>query len=1146
MGSRKTTEQGTDDMGSDLRASIASIESRKRSGQRNWLALETLQRLLLLLVFTLTSTALLFGQTTNGLMTGVITDSSGAVVAEAQIRVTNQGTNALRTATSDNKGYYMVPQLAPGIYSVSVGTVGFATQTRVNVQLQVNQSMTIDFALQVSSQSQTIEVTGEPPQLNTTSATLGDVVGHDAIVDLPLNGRQFTQLTLLAPGAVPQEAAQQSANLVPLGAGGIVPTVDGQRPRQNNFTMDGVLNNYIYANTWAISPPPDALQEFNVQSHITDAQFAISTGANINIVTRSGTNSFHGALWEFIRNDVLDAQTFPQTSRLPYRQNQYGVYFGGPVMLPHFNGKDKTWFAVYWEGFRSNQSSTSLGDTFLPAMLTGDFSGLLGAQVGTDDLGRPEYANEIYDPSTSRTDPKNPRAIIRDPFMYHGQLNVIPPGDINPAALLIAQKYYPAPNLNVAPGVLPNIAFNAATITASDQTGIRIDRRLSENDTVFGRYNRSNINALRPGALPTNPLTATEYGQNVALGYTHLFGQSAILSLHYGYLNVDFGREQTPAGAAFVNSIGMADANPSHDGLWFGPNTTMSNGYAGVAQTIVKNGPMNGQDSHADFSKAVGRHTFGAGGIYYHIHGLSDGWQYTTGFTQTATSLAGTAANTGLGPASFMLGLPNSLAAVLGNSAADQTVNWFGGYVQDQWQATGKLALTAGIRWDFVTPANFHKIVSGLNPLTGQFLVTGAVPPTYPTATASSGMYNPQYNGFEPRFGISYAATQKTVLHIAFAVLDDHNNNLIQQNQDLRVTWPSAIQTSVSLLNQSLPTVFLNNLPPASYYLTGAPQYVGYGVNPDNKIPYSIEYNAGIEQQFSGSMVLELNYVGSVSRHLFIEPLANTATIPGPGTLASRGQPFPQYGTFNYDSNGGSASYNSLQAELKKQLSSGLYFTASYTWSKSLDLSSDAYSGSIENIYNLKADWGRSDFDRSQLLVLNGMYQLPVGNGRRYLSNSSSPVQLILGGWNAGGIVSLISGQPFNATAGGDIANVGGPAGAERAQRIGSPYSGVGFVQTPSHWLNNASFMTPTQYTFGNEGRNDLVGPAFTNVDFTTSKNFPLPKESTLQFRAEFFNVLNHTNYGTPTSSVQSTSFGSILSAAGSGREIQFAAKVVF
>ncbi len=392
-------------------------------------------------------------QTTNGLMTGTITDASGAVVAGAQVNVTDQGTGELRTTTTDANGYYIVPQLPPRIYDISIKKQGFATVDRPNVQLQVNQSATLDFKLTVSSTAQTIKVTGAPPALNTTSATLGTVIGHSATVDMPLNGREFTQLTLLTPGAAPVEGPQQAAFTVALGAGGISPSVNGQRGQQNNFTMDGTLNNAIFTDIWAISPPPDALQEFNVQSHITDAQFAITSGANINIVTRSGTNTFHGSAWEFARNAVLDAQQYPEVQRTPYSQNQYGVYLGGPVMLPHWNGKDNTWFSVYWEGFRSAQTLSYFGSTFTPAMTTGDFSALLGPQVGTDSLGRPEFKNEIYDPATSRPDPNHPGESLRDPFPG----NIIPPNRINPDAPLILQKYYPAPNLNVAANVLPNI-----------------------------------------------------------------------------------------------------------------------------------------------------------------------------------------------------------------------------------------------------------------------------------------------------------------------------------------------------------------------------------------------------------------------------------------------------------------------------------------------------------------------------------------------------------------------------------------------------------------------------------------------------------------------------------------------------------------
>jgi hypothetical protein len=1081
-------------------------------------------------------------QTTNGLMTGTITDASGAVVAGAQVNITNQGTSELRTTTTDANGYYIVPQLPPRIYDISIKKQGFATVDRPNVQLQVNQSATLDFKLTVSSTAQTIQVTGAPPALNTTSATIGTVIGHSATVDLPLNGREFTQLTLLTPGAAPAEAPQQAAFTIALGAGGISPSVNGQRGQQNNFTMDGTLNTELFTNIWAISPPPDALQEFNVQSHITDAQFAISTGANINIVTRSGTNTFHGSAWEFARNAVLDAQQYPEVKRTPYSQNQYGVYLGGPVMLPHWNGKDNTWFSVYWEGFRSAQTFSDFGNTVTPAMTKGDFSALLGPQVGTDSLGRPEFKNEIYDPATSRPDPNHPGAVLRDPFPG----NIIPPNRINPDAPLILQKYYPAPNLNVAANVLPNIQFNAANATASDVTGIRLDHRFGDNDILFGRYNRSDAHLSLPEALPSPGFSnvSVNYAKEYAIGYTHLFGTSTILNLHYGYLDDNLNRLDTPAGAAFDAALNQTLFAPRHNGISMGPQIGMSNGYNGVSQFAQVSGPQTGSDYHVDLSKVVGNHTIGVGGMFYHIYNTSGGWYAYNNFTQNATSQGALASATGMGPASLLLGLPDSYGGWLGNVAATFTVNWYGGYIEDQWQASKRLSITAGLRYDYVSPPSYTKVISALDFSIGQFLITAPYLPLFPRATAPSGLFHRRFNGYEPRFGVAYQASSRTVLQGAFAMLDDHNNTLVQQYASPRLNWPTAASPNITLQNRDLPTTLMNQLPDASTFLNPNKAFSGWGVNSHNEIPYSMEYNAGIEQQLSNTLVLNLDYVGSLSRHLSIEPVANTAPIPGPGSLASRGQPFPQYGgPMPYDTNSGSASYNSFQAELKKSLSSGLFFLASYTWSKSMDIESSLESGSIENFYNMQADWGPSDFNRSQMFVLSGVYALPVGRGKSYLSSPNGFVQAIAGNWNVGSIISLISGAPFDVLAGGDVANVGG--GSQRAEEIGNPYSGIGFHQSHNEWINTAAFATPKQYTFGNESRNNLVGPPYKDVDFNAFKDFPLTSRATLQFRGEFFNLFNHTNYGGPVNNVQSPAFGKIFGA-NPAREIQFALKVLF
>jgi hypothetical protein len=1084
----------------------------------------------------------LWGQTTNGAMNGTVTDPSGSAVGGVQVQVTNKNTGTQRAVTTSDNGAYTVPQLPPGTYDVSVQKCGFASENRSGVQLLVNQSATLDFKLSLASVSQSIEVTAAPPQLNTTNATLGDVVQHQQIVDLPLNGRNFTQLTLLTPGAAPQESGQQGGFTIKLGAGAISPSVNGQRGQQNNFTMDGVLNNAIFTDIWAVSPPPDALQEFNVQSHMTDAQFSISSGANINIVTRSGTNQFHGSAWEFFRNNVLDARNFFDIQKPPYRQNQYGVTFGGPVRLPFFNGKDNTWFEGYWEGFRSAQSLSKFASVPTAAMRQGDFSGILGAQIGTDSLGRPILQNQIFDPNTTRADPANALNVIRDPFAG----NRIPASRLNPVTQLVLQKYYPLPNLNVGPGVLPNYEFAGGNLTASDQAGIRIDHRFGDNDSLFGRYNRSDATLLRPESLPSYQQSLTNYGQTLALGYTHLFNATTILNVHYGYTNTNFGQFDGAAGQAFLTSTNFDQLAPAKNSIALGPQIGLSNGYTGVSQFAIPLGPQYNHDGHADLSLVRGNHTIGVGAMIYHIHSFDDGWGMSVNFAQNATSQGGAVNGSGSGTASFMLGLPDSVSGFLGNTSANERGWWYGGYIQDQWQVSKKLTVTYGLRYDLVLPPSYgSKTVSGLDVLTGNFLVSSAVPPLYPQANVRKSYYDPHYNGFEPRFGVAYRASEKTVIRTAFAMFDDHNNTLVQETQDPRISWPEGIGISVGSLNRAAPTTYFNNLPAYSSFFNPLQPYVDFGADPRNKIPYVMEFNFGVEQQLARSLALTVDYVGSLGRHNFIQPAANTALTPGPGPVGPR-EPFPAYGgSFSFDENVGNSSYNALQAKLQKSLSFGLNFLASYTWSKSLDTQSEGQSGSIETIYDLRRDWGPSDFNRSQLFTFSSVYQLPVGKGKAYLSNANGFVRAVLGDWNIGGIVTFDSGQPFSILAGGDIAN-NGNAGPQRAQVVGSPTTG--FTQSRLEWFNTAAFALPATYTFGNEGRNNMTGPPEKNVDFIAYKDFPFAERMNLQLRSEFFNILNHPDFGVPHNNVQDSAFGQITTtnSATSPREIQFALKLTF
>jgi len=1072
-------------------------------------------------------------QTTSGLITGTITDSTGAVIPGAQILLSSQATGVQRSSVTDANGYYSVPELQPGVYDVSVSKEGFANQKLANVHLEVNQSEALNFKMSVTASTQTVQVNADIQQINTTSATRAEVVSHTAIVELPLNGRQFNQLTLLTPGAVPLvQGGQQGAFTVKLGAGSVSPSVDGQRPQQNNYTMDGVLNNALFTNTFAISPPPDAIQEFNVQSHITDAQFAISSGANINLVSRSGTNDFHGAVYEFIRNNVLDANTYPATADTPYKQNQYGLFVGGPIIKNH------TFFSGYWEGFRSEQTQSYLSATLTDAMRSGDFSSVLGTTpIGIDDLGRPEYANEIYDPYSTTPDPKDASKIIRNPYLN----NTIPTAQLNSASLAILNKYYPSPNLNVAAGALPNYAFNGNTSTKADQVGIRIDHQFNQNNTVFFRFNRSNNNVTSPEGFPGYTGQKSNYSRAFAGGYTHIFSPNTILNIRYGYTETSFNIFDQPAGTDFLNALNFTETAPVKNDLPLGPGVGVANGYTGVSQFAAPVGPQKNSDYHADLSKIVGNHTIGVGGMYYRIHSFDDGWQYTMNFTQNGTSVDASQSGTGYGPASLLVGTPDSYTPWVGDTSEDQKINWYGFYGQDQWRILKNLVLSYGLRYDYITPPEFAKINSGLDVLSGIFQVTGPVPPLFPKAVGPSSYYYAQTNGWQPRFGFVYQPHNRTAIQGAFVIIDDHNNTLIEEQSDIRLSWPSGIYTTISNQDLGYPSVFINTLPAASTFLDPNKPLASFGGSPHPTIPYSMEWNLGVEQQLTQTMVLGVHYVASGSRHQFLQPLANTATVPGPGPISAR-QPYPQYGgPIPWDYNEGTANYNGLQVKLKQELAHGLYYLLSYTYGKSMDLASDPQADTITNFYNLAQDYGPSDYSRKHMLSFAASYALPVGHGQAFLTNANPVVNTILGGWNIGGIFSADSGLPFSAMAGGDVANTGG--GPQRAQRNANTSGSA--PKTRQQWLNSQEFTVPAPFTFGNERRNDLIGPGYLNVDFNARKDFKIERFTT-QFKAEFFNLFNRTQLGLPNNNVQSSAFGSITSSSASARQIQFGLKVLF
>ena len=1111
----------------------------------------------------------------TGTFRGVITDSSGAIVPNASVRAEQIGTGLVREVQTNELGSYVIPALPPGEYKLVASAPSFGTIERPSVQLMVAQDQTVDFKLSVGLTTQTVQVTSELTALTTTPAAIGTVITQQQVADLPLNGRQFTQLILLTPGASPHPGGQQSTFTVSEGAGGISPAVNGQRGTQNNYTLDGIPNNSLFFDSWAISPPPDAIAEFKVQSQIVDGQLNMSSGANVNLVVKSGTDELHGNVWEFVRNEVLNARNaFDTTTKPPYTQNQYGLTIGGPVMLPHYDGREKhTYFFGYWEGFRSSQGVTQQVSVPTAAARSGNFSGFLGPQIGTDDLGRPVLQGEIFNPYTARNVTAGARdpvtglvavasGLVTDPFPN----NTIPQSMIMPQSTFMINHFYPLPNL---PGETNNLKLANQQTVNNDQFGVKVDQVFKNNDTLNGAFYRSKPSQLTPTGLPADPSQNSNLTDSVGIGYTHVFDPTLLLTARYGYTYSNwqstFG---TPGTAATATSCGVGQFFPERNGIplcfWNVPSPQ----YTDAQQFSIPLGPQKTNSVTVDVAKTKGNHEIGVGLLYFHLHSFDDGWGMQANWSPVQTMEPGFFNTTGNAGASWLLGLNDSTAGQVGDTSANFSSNWWGGYIQDKWKVSSKLWLQVAVRYDFVSPPSFQNgFWSGIDWDEGIFRVTQPVPPQFPVANIRSTWFNPQYNGVQPRFGFAYNVSPKTVVRGAFAIFDDHDNNWIEPIQGGREKWPYAA-TVTGLVNQqniepaSVACRTVNGTPtcgpdtilydyPASttFYGPNSPVATGPSTNPRERIPYAMEYNLTVERAITHSLTLDVGYVGSLGRHLFVEQTVNTAPEAGTGALTPR-LPLPNFDPgFTYANNIANSTYNALQIKLDKRFANGLTFLASYTYSKCLDPKSDAFSGLGVDAYDLRRFWGRCDFDLRHMFVFSSIYQLPFGKGRTFLTNASGLEDAFLGGWDIGGIVTVQSGLPFTIGVTGDPANVGSGA-FQTAELVGNP-DPPGFKRTTQEWFNTAAFAEPTFGTFGNSGRNILSLPAYRNFDFYTSKNFAITERFKLQFRAEFFNIFNHPTYGQGYSGVGggqvmdvgTPGFGELLSAS-PARIIQFGFKL--
>jgi len=1053
-------------------------------------------------------------QTTFGTITGTVTDASGASVPGASVEIRHEDTNAVRVLKTDLDGNFLAPSLLPGPYSVAVEAPGFQRQVRSGLRLPVNASIRVDFTLRLGQVQETVEVTGEVPLLNTTSATVGTVISNATIVNMPLNGRQFTQLLLLVPGTTPRQGPAANNNL-----SGISPSVNGGRPQNNNFTLDGADNNESFFNSFAISPSVDALEEFKVQTHIASAEFGKAAGANINISLRSGTNQLHGVAYHYLRNDKLDARNPFQPVRGAFKQNQFGGTLGGPVVIPRlYHGRDRSFFFFAAEGFRMRKGLTPPQSTVpTPAQLRGDLSG----------------GPAIFDPWTTQRNPANPSVLTRAPFPG----NQIPAERIHRASRIIAEQFYPAPNLLGVPGV--NLVNAKSQRQDDDQWHLRVDHRVSAQNNLFARFSLNNRERSAPTSLPRVDTTLFNRNRNFLLSDTHLFGPTSILDVKLAFNRTYIASYNTPQNPdALFRQTGIQGYVIQSNQFPMFPIITIS-GFASIAQDASLTGPLNNYQYLVSFTKIAGRHAFKTGADIRRQQYFGASYRAgTIGFDSVPTRDPQNPARTGQSLASFLLGLPSSARRIVGDTSVRMRSTNYHFYLQDDIRLTPKLIMNLGLRYEYnQLPYEKRGRLSGVDLRNGNLFWAATNPITGEPPNIRPSIIDPDWNNFAPRFGLAYTLGDRTTIRAGYGIF--YNSNFLWELQGPRGQWPFALEQNETGLNVEFPERPFDNLFPQN-----PASVISFGItsNIRARTGYSHQWNLAVQRQLPGNLALEAAYVGAAAHKLFTLWRENAA-VPGPGPLAPRRR-FPQFGTISETNSRANSNYNAFQFKAEKRYSRGLTLLAAYTYGKSIDDASAYLSFSQHNPFRLRDERGRSDYDVEQTVVVSYAYELPLGPGKRFLGRPGRFARLLLGDWQISGITSLRSGFPIKIVIPTDNASTG-VTGGQRPNLVGRLQLPAK-ERTTERWFNTQAVAMPPIYTFGDLGRNAFSGPGFVNFDFGAYKTFPLTEKHRLQFRAEFFNIFNTVNLSLPGATMNTAAFGKINSTSTDARDIQFALRYQF
>lgn len=1112
-----------------------------------------MKRLAIHIFFLMAALATLNAQVDTATIVGTVHDASGAVVPQASVTATATDTNIRVATRSDAAGDFVITPLKIGNYAVTVEAQGFKRETRAGIVLQVQDRLRVDFTLQVGSLNEAVNIEADVPVVQTESSSLGDVIGSRQITDLPLNGRDYTQLATLTTGVVKiteNGGGINGSTTATNGNAGGAFAVNGTRGNLNDFMLDGVDNNSNDNAGNILRTNVDAIEEFKVQTSNYSAEFGRSGGAVINATIKAGTNQFHGTVFEFLRNSSLDARGFfepPDQPKAPFKQNQFGGTLGGPIR------KNKLFFFGDYQGTRVRAANTDISTVPTPAEVTGDFSGILGSQVGTDALGRPVYQNEIFDPSTTRT--VNGQ-VVRDAFGFNtstglpiaGQANIIPQGRLDSIARNVA-ALYPAPN--VAGALANNYIANDPGRDTIDQTDERVDYNISAKQQVFGRFSLSQRTRFQSPPLP-GLADGGNYGtgnyfegtRGAVIAHTFVISPSMVNEVRAGFNrnhyrdNIPaYGQQYPPAGLAVP---GVPNNNTVNGLTLFQPNGFRRVGEPGYTPTLSTSQEFQYGDT---LNIIRGKHAIKLGPqVRFSQFNLFQVGQPRGrfGFSGRFTSDNPSSGDgSGNGLADMLLGVPTtSVISTLTYFGNRQRT--FGGFVQDDYKVSPSLTLNLGLRYDYTTPiTEAHNRQSNFDFATGQLVVAGQ-------NGASAGLVRTDKADFAPRLGLAWSpfASRKTVIRAGygrfFSYQEIRTGDPLQLGYNLPFFFePSFVSdgvTPILTVSGGFPSLNVNQA-----------KFAGVTSN-DWRLhaPVIDEWNFNIQQQLPAGVLFEVAYVGSKGTHLQVLVDHNQDPLPGPGDVQSR-RPYAQWGPFTSIENHGNSSYHSLQLKAEKRLSRGLMFLSAFTYGKAINDQPEICCNGPwpQNSYNLKAEKGLADFDNRLRWVSSFDYELPLGKGRRYLNNSRAG-DLILGGWHVGGIFTFRSGFPFSPLMGYDPSNTGSN-GLTRTDRIANGNFSAG-RRTPYLWFDINAFPVPNGYAFGNAGKNILDGPGGKTADMSIRKMFNLTERTNLEFRAEAFNAFNHAVFAQPDNYITDGpgAAGVITGTVIPQRQVQFGLKLHF